>query len=95
MSVRPNSDSHSLSGSEGELVLVRVSIEPRLLEELLESLAMISFPINPQIYHGRPTVVEFPAYQQRLNELRNGLQRSGFESSAVQVCPMLAAISVS
>jgi hypothetical protein len=97
VSVRPDSlsDSHSLSGSEGELVLVRVSIEPRLLEDLLESLAMISFPINPQIYHGRPTVVEFPAYQQRLDELRSGLKRSGFGSLAVQVCPMLAAISVS
>ena len=27
---------------------------PRLLEDLLECLASVPFPINPQIYHGLP-----------------------------------------
>ena len=57
-----------LCGSEGELVSVSISVDPRDLEGLLEALAHISFPINPQIYHAdghspqARTVVEFPAY---------------------------------
>ena len=90
----PSSELHSLSGREGELVSVRVSVEPRLLEDLLESLAAVSFPINPQIYHGRPTVVEFPAYELRLEELRLLLRQSGFENASIQIDPMLDAISL-
>ena len=90
----PIPELHSLSGREGELVSVRVSVEPRLLEDLLESLAAVSFPINPQIYHGRPTVVEFPAYELRLEELRLLLRRSGFDSETIQIHPMLDAISL-
>ena len=41
-----------VSGRDGELVQVRIATAPRLLEELLECLAVLSFPINPQIYHG-------------------------------------------
>ena len=41
----------SLSGSEGELVAVSVSVSPHDLEALLEGLACVDFPINPQIYH--------------------------------------------
>ncbi|MEP6539703.1 MAG: hypothetical protein ABJF23_30510 [Bryobacteraceae bacterium] len=83
-----------MSGKEGELVSVRVSVEPRLLEDLLESLAAVSFPVNPQIFHGRPTVVEFPAYELRIEELRLLLQRAGFDSGSVQIYPMLDAISL-
>ena len=90
----PASELHSLSGSEGELVSVRVSVEPRLLEDLLESLAAVSFPINPQIFHGLPTVVEFPAYELRLEELRLILRQSGFDSGSIQIHPMLDAISL-
>jgi hypothetical protein len=81
-----------LAGSEGELVAVRISVEPRLLEETLEALAEVPFPINPQICHGWPTVVEFPAYQSRLAELRTVLQRSGIPAEAVEVSRMLDAI---
>ena len=88
------SNCHSLCGAEGELVSVRVRVEPRLLEELLESLAMATFPINPQLYHGRPTVVEFPAYERRLEELRQLLAKSGFEAVALEFQPMLATITL-
>jgi len=88
------SESFSLSGVEGALVSIRISVEPRLLEDLLESLAAVNFPINPQIYHGRPTVVEFPAYESRLNELRQLLHQSGFDSAALEIHPMLDAISL-
>jgi hypothetical protein len=82
----PHPENRSLSGTEGELVSVRVN---------LETLAQVSFPINPQIYHSRPTVVEFPAYKSWLDELRRVLEHSGFDASAIQVCSMLDAISVS
>jgi hypothetical protein len=81
-----------LSGSEGELVSVRISIEPRLLEETLEALAEVAFPINPEIFHGWPTVVEFPAYRSRLAELRTVLLRSGIPTQAVEVSRMLDSI---
>ncbi len=75
----------SLSTAEGALVSVSIHVEPHCLESLLEALAQVSFPINPQIYHdaaliyryadGREqtepiTLVEFPAYEGRLVEVR-------------------------
>ena len=39
----------ALFGQEGELVLLRVAVEPRLLEDLLEALARLDFPVNPQL----------------------------------------------
>ena len=53
MSVWPISLSTSplLTGSEGALVLVSIHAEPRLIESLLDALAQVDFPINPQIYH--------------------------------------------
>jgi len=66
-----------LRGAEGILLSIQVSVEPRLLEELLEALADISFPVNPEIHHsasrghdGRLTMVEFPCYESRLDEAR-------------------------
>jgi hypothetical protein len=95
MVVRPNAlPSHPLlSGPEGELVRVRISTDPRLLEDLLESLASVRFPINPQISHGRPTEVEFPAYEQHLYEVRDALRTFGFDPSALRVSSMLDAIA--
>ena len=76
----------SLSTAEGALVSVSIHVEPHCLESLLEALAQVSFPINPQIYHdaaliyryadGREqtesiTLVEFPAYEGRLDEVRS------------------------
>jgi len=46
----------AIFGQEGELVLLRVAVEPRLLEDLLEALARLDFPVNPQLYH-RPSQV--------------------------------------
>lgn len=80
----------SLSGTEGELVSVRVSVDPRALEELLECLACLSFPINPQLYHGRPTFVEFPAFEGRLAEVRRALAAHGFDPESVSVRTMVA-----
>jgi hypothetical protein len=96
-----------LVGSEGELVSVSIAVEPRLLEKLLDSLAELPFPVNPQIYHdawvarvyadGRretepATMVEFPAYAARLAGIRGALARSGFDPDSVWAKNMLEQI---
>jgi len=82
-----------LSGRDGELVQVRITADPRLLEDLLECLASMPFPINPQIYHGRPTAVEFPAYESHLSTVRDALRVFGFDSSSLCVSSMLGAVA--
>jgi len=76
----------ALFGQEGELVLLRVAVEPRLLEDLLDALAYLDFPVNPQLYH-RPAqvTVEFPAYSARVDEVRDKLQRHGFSPASLDV----------
>lgn len=83
----------SLSGSEGELVSVRVSAEPRALEEVLECLASLPFPVNPEIFHGVPTVVEFPAWEAQLYGVRDALRAWGFDPGCFEVSRMADAIS--
>ncbi len=109
MSVRPEMAPapQSLRGSEGELESIRVCVEPRLLEKLLDALSSLSFPINPQIYHqggigyvypnGREavepvTIVEFPAFSNRLDEVRSHIRGSGLPGDAVHVRSMFADI---
>jgi len=97
----------SLSSREGDLVSISIDVVPRDLESLLEALARVDFPINPQIYHdaemvylysdGREktestTLVEFPAYAGRLNEVREALAAFGFDPGRVSVTGMLEEI---
>src|SRR5260370_37080449 len=97
----------SLSTAEGALVSVSIHVEPHSLESLLESLALVSFPINPQIYHdaalvyryadGREetesiTLVEVPAYEGRLDELRRTVQAYGFPPDCIHAVPILEEI---
>jgi hypothetical protein len=94
----------SLSTAEGALVSVSIHAEPHCLESLLEALAQVSFPINPQIYHdaalvyryadGREqtvpiTLVEFPAYENRLNEVSRAVQSYGFPPDCIHSVGML------
>ena len=94
----------SLSTAEGALVSVSIHVEPHCLESLLEALAQVSFPINPQIYHdaaliyrfadGREqtesiTLVEFPAYEARRTEVRNAVEAYGFSGDCIHAISML------
>ena len=105
MSVWPNTRPPvpSLSTAEGALVSVSIHVEPHCLESLLEALALVSFPINPQIYHeaalvyrfadGREetepvTMVEFPAYEGRLAEVRHAVEAYGFEPDCIRAIGM-------
>jgi hypothetical protein len=81
----------ALFGREGELISVRVSVEPRLLEDLLEALAVLDFPVNPQLYHHTAEVeVEFPAYSSQLEQVRETLRSRGFGSSSLELSKVLA-----
>ena len=103
MSVWPyasSPDSPALLSSEGELVSISVAVEPRGLEDLLEALAALDFPINPESYHDAvivyvkrdgeqriepSTLVEFPAYAGRLVKIRAVLESYGFVGDRIAV----------
>ena len=85
----------SLSSHEGELISVRAQVEARLLEALLEALAEIPYPINPEICHlagAGGSVVEFPAYATWLDEIHGALERAGFPARTLETRNMLAAL---
>ena len=82
----------SLLGREGELVSVRISVEPKVLEDVLEALAGLDFPVNPQLYHKPALVtVEFPAWSARLDDVRRVLREHGFSPAALEVSGVLTA----
>jgi len=81
----------TLHSAEGELVSLRISVDPRSLEHLLEALSELDFPVNPQLYH-RPAevIVEFPAYSERVEEVRNALGHEGFDARGLEVAGALS-----
>jgi hypothetical protein len=97
-------DGPLLSGSKGALVSVSINVDPRHLESLLEALAQVSFPVNPQIYHDAlmvyryadereeietTTLVEFPAYAGQMDEVQRAIESYRFDRATVQVTTML------
>jgi hypothetical protein len=87
----------SLVGNEGELESVSIAVDPRLLEQLLDALAGLPFPVNPQIYHDASvsepaTIVEFPAYAARVAEIRDAVAARGFDPASVWAKNMLEQI---
>ena len=76
----------ALFGREGELISLAIATEPKLLENLLEALASLDFPVNPQLYH-RPAevLVEFPAYSSQVEQVRDALLKQGFDASGIQM----------
>ncbi len=81
----------TLFGREGELISLCIATEPRDLENLLDVLASLDFPVNPQLYH-RPAevLVEFPAYSNQVGHVRDELLRHGFDGGSVQLSRPLA-----
>ena len=91
-SVQPTDASLALSGREGELLSSSVDVAARDLEELLEALSILDFPVNPQIFHDAAvvyvladgsesetatTLVEFPAYGDSVRQIRDVLAAYG------------------
>lgn len=86
MSESPNCRT-ALVGPDGELLSVCVEVEPRRLEAVLEALACLPFPVNPEIVHGRPgspVAVEFPAYEIRVADVRAALEPLGVAAGAIE-----------
>lgn len=92
MSVRPHDSGlpPALFGLEGELVSLRITVEPKVLEDLLETLSLLDFPVNPQLYH-RPAqvAVEFPAYSAQVEQVRDALRDNGFDPRSLEVSAVL------
>jgi hypothetical protein len=103
----PAAGTATLAGSEGTLVSISVHVPARDLEALLDALAHLDFPINPQIYHeasvsyvypgGREeteptTLVEFPGYESRLPGVRAALAACGFAPDCLHVTDMLSGL---
>jgi hypothetical protein len=87
MSVWPNEEPAApLSSSQGALVSVSIAVDSRHLESLLEALASVSFPINPQIHHdcAAATLVEFPAYEPHVEEVRRAIEAFGFDPQSLR-----------
>jgi hypothetical protein len=81
----------ALFGREGELISLSIATEPRLLEDLLEALASLDFPVNPQLYHKASEVrVEFPAYSLQIERVRETLHREGFDAGNLEISRALA-----
>lgn len=75
-----------LAGELGELLFVRYSVDPRLLEDALEALAQAPFPINPELHHSeRRTIVEFPAYAEQVPRLESTLRAHGLDVAALSL----------
>lgn len=76
----------TLFGADGELVLLNISVDPRLLEDLLEALSRLPFPVNPDLAHKSNAVtVTFPAYSGRIEDVKKLLGSYGFDKSCVSV----------
>lgn len=74
------------TGVKDELVSLRVSVEPRLLEDLLEALARLDFAVNPQLYYRRAQVtVEFSASSTLVDDVRGALRNHGFSAASLEV----------
>jgi hypothetical protein len=81
----------ALYGAEGQLVLLRAAVDPRFLEELLDALAHLDFPVNPELQHRQgQVIVEFPAYDRHIEEVERTLRNSGLHGLMLQVCGVLA-----
>lgn len=98
MSVRsgfPVTPAAALSGRDGELILLRISVEPRLLEPLLETLAETSYHINPQVLPSSAagSTIEFPAYESWVAPIRAALRAAGLGCAQVEATAMIAAIA--
>ena len=78
------------TGDQGELVSLRIRVDPKHLEDLLEALALLDFPVNPQLYH-RPgqVTVEFPAYSARVGEVEDAVRNHGFNPKSLEVSRIL------
>jgi len=83
------------SPTAGELLAAEIQISPRLLEDLLDTLASAPFPLNPELDHSlkSATRVCFPIYEHHVESLREVLLTAGFAPSLLHVQSLGPAVS--
>jgi hypothetical protein len=82
-----------LRTEQGELVMARVKVDAGMLEDALDTLATLPFPVNPELRHkGLDTEIEFPAYAGSLPEVDGAFRARGLYVGAVESTPMIEAI---
>lgn len=75
----------------GELVMIRVSVPAQELEDVLDMLAGLQFPVNPELFScGGETRIEFPAYGHQLEEVYSVLP----EQARVETVGMFAELGI-
>lgn len=85
-SAGPETAPAHLFGAQGALVELSIPVDPRMLEDLIEALASLDFPVNPQLLHHPGVVyIEFPAYANHLPEVRRLLGEIGFDPASIEV----------
>lgn len=82
-----------LRGQAGNLILAQIRVEPYDLEFLLECLSSLPFPVNPQIVHGMPTLVEFPVWQNDLAAVADALSAFHFPPTQLTSRDMLSVLA--
>jgi hypothetical protein len=74
-----------MTAALNELLLISITIPPRDVERLLEALAELPYPINPDLkYEEWQTTVAFPAYISWLPELRTMLTRPEWRDARLE-----------
>lgn len=57
---------------------VSITVDPAYLEDLLECLAELQTPIDPKIFHGPETIVQFRIADSEAPQVRKALRLAGF-----------------
>lgn len=86
----------ALAGRDGELVLIRIAVEARLLEQLLEALAAATpYHINPELFPNTPqgSLVEFPAYESWVEPIGEALRKAGLAPARFETARMTAQLA--
>lgn len=72
-----------------ELATMRIRLEPKSLEDLLDSLAYLDFPVSPSITHSaEQEIVEFIAESDRVEQVRKAMDRAGVDPCLLRVQPL-------
>ena len=71
---------------ESSEVLVRLSVEPTSLEDLLDTLAGLDFPVNPNIlHHATAVTIEFPSSLRDVNKIKDALAMFGPSAGPAEI----------
>lgn len=73
-----------------DLLLVRLRVDPRHIEDVLYALSQTEFPINPELRHlgAQGTDIEFPAFREQIRQAQQTLTAYGFAHLPLDTQPL-------